>query len=253
MLGIFESVYPRWKVLIQEEQGKEDRVYESGEGAYLRRFSPAWVYTRIVHKGLLPLARFKMHAREHVVLCELLAQRLFHAARRGSWYQRKALLEEHYMWALKGIEGVEDGATEEVRKKAWKRVALRTCEAGLQDRECHLIYHYDLQKRVRKLERALKLPKREQHDFGHALLVKAMERRVEGVRVEKRETPLLRRGSSGGDRRDSGVAVDGSHRGAKTVWVDELDTQAHVGVESMCLSWYRSQGWEGVSLRRRGS
>jgi len=94
---IFEAVYPRWKALLVEEQRKEDRVYESGEGAYLRRFSPAWVYTRIVHKGLHPLARFKEYLLEHDILTGLLEQRLFHAARRGAWYQRKALLEEHYM------------------------------------------------------------------------------------------------------------------------------------------------------------
>ena len=245
VLGIFEDVYPRWKVLVEEERGREERVYGSGEGAYLRRFSPAWVYTRIVCKGLLPLGRFKEYGREHWVLGELLGQRLFHGARRGGWYQRKALLEEHYVWAV-GKEEEGGGETEEVRRKKWRRVALRTCEEGLQDRECHLIYHYDLQKRVRKLERALKLPKREQHDFGHALLVKAVERRVEGVRVEKREVPLLRRGSSdGGEKKNSVGAVDGSRRGAKTIWIDELDTQAHVGVESMCLSWYRSQGWKG--------
>lgn len=43
VLGIFDEVYPRWEMLLKEEQRKEDRVYESGEGAYLRRFSPAWV------------------------------------------------------------------------------------------------------------------------------------------------------------------------------------------------------------------
>lgn len=108
--NIYEAVYPRWKALVAEEQQKEDRVYESGEGAYLRRFSPAWVYTRIIHKGLAPLARFKERQREHELLVELLNQRLFHAARRGSWYQRKALLEEHYLWALEPSAGRNEEA-----------------------------------------------------------------------------------------------------------------------------------------------
>ncbi|KAI9759650.1 MAG: hypothetical protein M4579_002218 [Chaenotheca gracillima] len=42
VLDTFEEVYPRWLTLVKEEQLKEERVYESGEGAYLRRFSPAW-------------------------------------------------------------------------------------------------------------------------------------------------------------------------------------------------------------------
>ena len=230
---VFEEVYPRWQVILREEQRKEDRIYESGEGAYLRRFSPAWVYTRIVHKGTYVLGRFKEHEREHQMLTELLDQRLFHAARRGAWYQRKALLEEHYMWALKSYEGrSEDG-----QKKHWKKIALQTCDDGLQDRECHLIYHYDLQKRVMKLEKALKMVKREQHDFGHVRLAKPVERSVEGIRIEKERTP-----SRNGTRRDSEA---GPRRGGKTIWVDEREGGGECSVEAMCLSWYRDQGWKG--------
>lgn len=230
---VFEEVYPRWRVILQEEQRKEDRIYESGEGAYLRRFSPAWVYTRIVHKGTYVLGRFKEHEREHQMLTELLDQRLFHAARRGAWYQRKALLEEHYMWALKA----DGGRSEDAQKKHWKKIALQTCEDGLQDRECHLIYHHDLQKRVMKLEKALKMAKREQHDFGHVRLAKPVERFVEGIRIEKERTP-----SRNGTRRDSDA---GPRRGGKTIWVDEREGGGECSVEAMCLSWYRDQGWKG--------
>ncbi|KAL8734181.1 MAG: hypothetical protein Q9166_001666 [cf. Caloplaca sp. 2 TL-2023] len=233
---IFEEVYPRWLTILAEEQRKEDRVYESGEGAYLRRFSPAWVYTRLVHKGTSVLGRFKEHKREHQMLCELLDQHLFHAARRGAWYQRKALLEEHYMWAL----SPQDDRAEEAQKKHWKRISLRTCEDGLQDRDCHLIYHHDLQKRISKLERQLNVPKRLQHDFGHVRLAKPIERYVEGTRVEKERTPSHngRRGSSGGDL---GI----TRRGAKTIWLDPLEDNGECSVEAMCLSSYRADGWKG--------
>jgi fanconi-associated nuclease 1 len=234
--AIFEEVYPRWKVLLAEEQAKEDRVYESGEGAYLRRFSPAWVYTRIVHKGLHPLARFKEHLREHEILTELLGQRLFHAARRGSWYQRKALLEEHYMHALTD----PDGRTEEAQKKHWKRIALRTGEEGLEDRECHLIYHYDLQKRIKKLEKSLKIPVRQQHDFGHSSLVKPLERTVEGIRVEREPSPPKYGGPGDGPRNS-----ETTRRGAKTIWLDSHESGGECSVEAMCLSHYRSLGWKG--------
>jgi Fanconi-associated nuclease 1 len=233
---IFDVVYPRWKALVKEEQYKEDRVYESGEGAYLRRFSPAWVYTRICHKGLQPLARFKEHKQEHSLLTELLGQRLFHAARRGAWYQRKALLEEHYMWALEP----NNGRSEELQKKQWKRTALQTCEEGLQDKECHLIFHFDLQKRVMKLEKSLKIAKRFQHDFGHVLLARPKERFVEGIRIERDVLPNGRRASDAGNR-----------RGAKTIWIDELDTGGECSVEEMCLSWYRNQGWKGYHSEGR--
>lgn len=244
---IFQAVYPRWRALLAKEQKKEDQEYETGEGAYLRRFSPAWVYTRIVHKGLWPIARMKEHKREHELLTELLDQRLFHAARRGAWYQRKALLEEHYMHALTDAKG----RNEEANKKYWRRIALRTCEQGLEDNECHVIYHYDLQKRVMKLEKQLKLPKREQHDFGHVGLGKAFERTVEGIQIippDREDTPsrsnsLRRKDSNGGSRdraqEQRASTPTGNRRGAKTIWLDELDTNEHVSVEALCLSHYR--------------
>lgn len=228
-----EKVYPRWKVLLEEEQRKEERVYETGEGAYLRRFSPAWVYTRIVHKGLYPLGRFKQHKREHELLEELLSQRLFHAARRGNWYQRKALLEEHYLWALTPSEG----RGEDAQKKHWKRIALQTCEEALRDPDCHLICHHDLQKRIKKLEKSLKVAKREQHDFAHVMLVKPEERTVHGIRIEKEDVPSKQQVS-----KPNG---DTTRRGRPTAWVDEREGGAECRVESMCLSWYRDNGWKG--------
>ncbi|KAL1954507.1 hypothetical protein VTO42DRAFT_1118 [Malbranchea cinnamomea] len=230
--SLAERIYPRWRALIEEEQLKERREYEFGEGAYLRRFSPAWVYTRIIHKGLQALARFKEYKREHELLTELLSQRLFHPARRGCWYQRKALLEEHYMWSLTPSNGLSD----EARKREWKRKALRTCEQGLEDPECHVIYHYDLQKRIIKLEKSLRIPKREQHDFGHVLLAKPLERTVHGIRVEKC-LPVKRMGKVNGE-----ILI---RRVGPTLWIDEREGGAECRVESMCLNWYRDNGWKG--------
>jgi len=231
VLSIFEAVHPRWKVLLAHEQRKEDREYESGEGAYLRRFSPAWVYTRIIHKGVYVLGRFKEHLREHTVLSELLDQNLFHAARRGAWYQRKALLEEHYMYLLSPSPSLPTTALQQ-QKKQWKRISLSTCEQGLQDSSCHLIYHHDLQKRIRKLEKSLKIPKREQHDFGHVLLSKPFEVDVEGIQIKKiypTATTIRRR---------SGMLIE-RPRSTKTIWVDEHETSGECSVEEMVLSHYR--------------
>jgi Fanconi-associated nuclease 1 len=234
VLAIFEAVYPRWKVILKEEQYKEDRVYESGEGAYLRRFSPAWVYTRIVHKGTYVLGRFKMYEREHEVTTALLNQYLFHAARRGAWYQRKALLEEHYMCSVQPPLEISDA---EQQKRYWKRIALQTCENGLRDNDCHVIYHYGLQKRVKKLEKQLKIPKREQHDFGHVLLAEPTEVTVEGVQIKKEYPPAR--------RRPAAAVVEERQRSTKTIWLDELGSGGECSVEEMCLSWYRSQGMKG--------
>lgn len=234
ILDIFEEVYPRWKVILREEQRKEDRVYESGEGAYLRRFSPAWVYTRIMHKGMYVLGRFKMHEREHNLVTELINQQLFHAARRGAWYQRKALLEEHYMASIQPPRGMSDL---EQQKRHWKRIALQTCEQGLQDNDCHIIFHYGLQKRIKKLEKQLKIPKREQHDFGHVLLAEPTEITVDGIQIKKEYPPAR--------RRPGATVVEERQKSTKTIWLDELGSGGECSVEEMCLSWYRSQGMKG--------
>lgn len=235
VLAIFEEVYPRWKTLLAEEQHKEDRVYETGEGAYLRRFSPAWVYTRIVHKATNVLGKLKMHEREHQVTSELLDQHLFHVVRRGGWYQRKALLEEHYMYCIKPLPGVKDV---EQQKKHWKKVSLRTCEQGLQDKDCHMIFHYDLQKRMKKIEKNIKIPMREKHDFGHVSLAQPVEVTVEGIQIKKEYVAPLRRRSSTG-------IMEERPRSTKTIWVDELEGGSECSVEAMCLSDYRSRGFKG--------
>jgi Fanconi-associated nuclease 1 len=219
-------------VLVQEEQNKEDSIYYSGEGPYLRRLSPAWVYTRIIHKALEILRRRKEHKREHELVTELLQQRLFHHSRRGAWYQRKALLEEHYMAAL-----TDTGKrSAEQQKKHWKRIALQTCEEGLQDNLIHIIHHYNLQKRITKLELSLNFPKRMQHDFTHVRLTKPAEVTMEGIRVE-RTTPSL-------SRRNSSPHPNSGRRGGKTIWIDPRE-DGECSVEAMCLSHYRNQGWKG--------
>lgn len=251
ILDIFEEVHPRWRVLLDDEQQKEDSIYSTGEGAYLRRLSPAWVYTRIVHKAAYVLGKFKDHKREHQVLCELLGQRLFHTSRRGDWYQRKALLEEHYMHLhLPSPANCKDV---ESKKKHWKRMALQTCETGLEDQLTHLIYHHDLQKRTVKLEKSLKVPKRLQHEFGHVRLTKPLERTFTGVRIER--PPSSRRSSEQGKP---------SFRGAKTIWLDpelqvttdpetgeETKAEGECSVEAMCLSSYRALGWKGYHSEGR--
>ncbi|KAK3939155.1 VRR-NUC domain-containing protein [Diplogelasinospora grovesii] len=237
VLDIFDSISTRWRELLKEEQHKEEKVYEFGEGAYLRRFNAAHAYTRIAHKAAYVMGRLHRPKEEHALLTEFLSQRLFHPARRGSWYQRKALLEEHYMWEN---DPNFAGADPDVAKKHWRRVALTTCETALEDRDCHLIYHYDLQKRLLKLEKRLRIPRRLQHDFGHVKLRQPEEHTVEGTQVVRNDPFGARKGG-----RPGGPST-------KTIWLDELSEPpeegggpAKVSVEEMCLSHYKSQGWKG--------
>ncbi|KAJ2897275.1 uncharacterized protein MKZ38_004829 [Zalerion maritima] len=274
VLDIFQMVHARWKILLQQEEIRE-MSYEFNEGCYLRRFNAAHTYTRVVHKAAWVCGRLKMYEREHELLGELLGQGLFYTNKRGGWWQRRALVEENYMWAVdtggpeqpsgagaaaKGSSKDKDGGKkeeeeeEEKRRKSWKKRAKETCEMGLQDGDCHLIYHYDLQKRLLKLERWLKIPRREQHDFGHVRLARAEDHVVEGIQVKSvsaaaeaavrrpgmpstktvwvDQAPLGMGGGDGGGGRDGS---DGN-RGGK---------ERHCSVEEMCLTHYRSRGWKG--------
>ncbi|UNI14625.1 Phosphodiesterase I [Purpureocillium takamizusanense] len=226
IIDIFDKVYPRWQAYVVEEHDKERTVYEMGEGAYLRRFNPAHSYTRIILKAMYVLGRRKEHTREYELLNELLDQRLFHLARRGAWYQRKALLEEHYMAQLD-----DNGASKSADhlKRHWKHIAVATCEAGLQDPDCHLIHHYDLQKRLVKLEKKLHIPRRLQHDFGHVRLAEPIDITVEGIQLKRDVAP-----------KPGALAAS-----TKTIWLDELDTDGECSVEDMCLSHFRAEGWKG--------
>ncbi|KAK5632907.1 hypothetical protein RRF57_008621 [Xylaria bambusicola] len=226
VIDVFETIYPRWICILQEEQEKEEWIYESGEGTYLRRLSPGHAYTRIIHKAAYVFGRLKEHRREHEVLSELLSQHLFHLARRGSWYQRKALLEEHYMHALLPNPAYTDP---ERQKNHWKSIAAATCEKALEDPDCHLKYHYDLQKRLVKLEKQLKIPVRLQHDFGHVQLKRPEQHHVEGIQLKKLDS----------------IGKNGRGPSTKTIWIDEAEGGGECTVEAMCLSWYRSQGWKG--------
>lgn len=226
VLAVFDSISSHWRGLIQEERRKEDKVYEFGEGGYLRRFNAAHAYTRIAHKAAYVHGRLHQYLQEHTLLTELLDQRLFQMARRGSWYQRKALLEEHYMFE---VDPKPKSTDVEVQKKHWRRVAVITCETALEDRDCHLIHHYDLQKRLNKLEKRLRIPKRLQHDFGHVRFHKPEEHDVMGIQLKRDDANAGKRGGTS----------------TKTIWVDEAEGGGECSVEAMCLSHYRSQGWKG--------
>lgn len=226
VLEVFDSLSAHWRRLLEEERHKEEKVYEFGEGGYLRRFNAAHAYTRIAHKAAYVHGRLHDYMAEHDLLTELLDQTLFQMARRGSWYQRKALLEEHYMWEIKPDPKFPDP---EQQKKHWRRIAAATCETALMDRDCHLVYHYDLQKRLTKLEKRLRIPKRLQHDFGHLRLHKPEEHTVTGTQLVRKDPTAGKRGGTS----------------TKTVWVDEAEGGGECSVEAMCLTYYRNQGWKG--------
>ncbi|KIH89717.1 fanconi-associated nuclease 1 [Sporothrix brasiliensis 5110] len=257
VVSLFHSIADHWRALLKDEKRRQDEtdIGGSGDESYLRRFKAAHVFTRIAHYAAHCFGRLHEYVDEYALIQELLDQRLLHLARRGSWYQRKALLEERYMATAASNPKYKD---EDQQKKYWWRKALETCEQALQDRDCHLIYHFDLQKRTLKLEKRLRIPRRLQHDFGHARLLAPEEHFVEGVQIKRDEgvLPHLTRKPNSGSNPDGTVSVSsvgfGGGMSTKTVWVDEQEAEskgdgaaAECSVEEMCLNEYRKQGWKG--------
>ncbi|OAA64351.1 vrr-nuc [Niveomyces insectorum RCEF 264] len=223
VVSLFEQVSEIWRRLLREEQNQD-----YGDDHYLRRFRAAHVYTRIAHYAAHSLGRLRAYRAEYALLKELLDQRLFHKSRRGSWYQRKALLEEHYMAA---DEPTPPHSTARQTNRLWCQKAIETCEQALQDSDCHLVYHYDLQKRIVKLEKRLRVPRRLQHQFGHLQLLAPEQHTVEGVQTK--------RGI------ENAFKIPGQSIGVRTTWLDPANNNAECTVEAMCLSSYCGDGWKG--------
>jgi len=105
-------------------------------------------------------------------------------------------------------------------KKKWLKTSLQTCELALQDPDTHVIFHPWLQKRLLRLERALSIPKAEQHTFAHVALRPPLVREFVGVRMDDRDI------------------------GKKSAWKSTKGA-GEVSVEELCLEHYESQGWKG--------
>ncbi|KAK6519513.1 hypothetical protein TWF281_003340 [Arthrobotrys megalospora] len=210
IVQIMESIYGRWEQYCEDGKKKKTDDFEE---VYLRRFSAGWVYTRIVHKGVYAISRHKDYERERTILLALLSQKLYHPSRRGAWYQRLGLIEEHYFHDMSSSSS----------KRLWLRTALNTCERGLEDPDTHVIYHYDLQKRITKLEKKLNVAMRLQHIWVWTLK-KPTTRSISGIRIHN----------------DDGSTPK---PGQKTVW--KLESGEEGSVEEMCLEKYRSEGWKG--------
>ncbi|KAK9237950.1 VRR-NUC domain-containing protein [Lipomyces kononenkoae] len=206
LYDILEPVYERWQTCLSSAPfgHNEERDH------YLIRFTAAWIYSRMMYKLAVVLSRLGRHREAHSIYTALLGQRIYRRGKRGDWYQRKALIENLYM--------CEDKMNvKEVRR--WKLTSLATCEAGLQDPDTHVIYQYDLQKRIVRLERELRVLPKDKHVFFHLALKEAKRRTFYGTRV-------------------SDVEI-----GRKTVW---LNLEGHeCSVEEMCLSNYKAKGWNG--------
>lgn len=229
VMQVFEVIYEPWQMVVLQEQDsmalqetreasplQDDRHGKrtSASTYYARRFTAAWIWTKIIYQAAIVLAKRHEYRKEHELWTTLLSQKVFRIGKRGEWYDRKALIEQHYAPTFVGP------LTEAVKRSS-KRMARETCMSGLQDPDTHQIYHNALQRRIVRLETDLNFTKREKHDFTHIVLRKPAQRVMRGVRLDDKMT------------------------GKHSVWRGSESAEAEVGVEELCLEQYGREGWKG--------
>ncbi|KAH7889505.1 hypothetical protein F5I97DRAFT_1844717 [Phlebopus sp. FC_14] len=249
----FECIYPRWQALVKSA-GKEDECKNG-----LERFHCGHVLTRIICKCSSALGMLKEYRRELEVLEALLAQKRWRRGRRGRWYERRvSILCTHF------------AKDQEITQRALVAVV-----EALEDPDTHLCYRPKLQRRLVKLENALKLAAEDRHTC-EGKLAAAEELVLEAVRVRHRAASIRldRIGRSVGStpaarnqdirqfttsptkpglrERHISVLYQGkppNEQKGKTIWVgqngEELD------VEALALQRYENQGYKGVHCETR--
>ncbi|KAG0769936.1 hypothetical protein G6F16_002647 [Rhizopus arrhizus] len=176
---------------------------------YKRRFEAGWIYTRLLDRGTEILAKLREYQMESLILHKLLSQRVYRLGKRGKWYERLALIQMNYL---------EKNDAKAVRDQ--KKCALQTCIDALHDTTVHQIFLPGIQERIKRLERQLCIPKREQHDFSYMCLKKPREIIIYGERLSEEVL------------------------GKKSIW--RTNNGAECSVEQVALEYYSTKGFKGL-------
>ncbi|CAA7270985.1 unnamed protein product [Cyclocybe aegerita] len=140
-------ILPRWTIYVSKECEREARIRPPG----LERFDAGHVFTRMLYKATKVLGPSKKYELELKIIESLLSQRHWHRGRRGSWYERRAVVIGHL------IRGTKDAQ----EKEELRRRTLEGVKEALRDDDTHIVHRPSLFRRVEKLENALKIAKSE--------------------------------------------------------------------------------------------
>ncbi|ORY06734.1 hypothetical protein K493DRAFT_295873 [Basidiobolus meristosporus CBS 931.73] len=154
-------IYPWELQLIEYLEHPPDADY------YLLRFSPGWVYTRIMEYGVKLMAGLKDHDREKILLRKLLDQKIFRLGKRGLWYERLALVHANYTQ----------------NKREGLKKAHEVCLEAIHDDRLPFASTNAIYSRIMWAEKKLAIPKSERHDFSYATLQQATQVTVYGTRA----------------------------------------------------------------------
>ncbi|KAG0236563.1 hypothetical protein BGW42_003218 [Actinomortierella wolfii] len=215
----------------------EPSVEQGATNYYMLRFSPGWIYTRILRIELKALATLKRFQEEAFLLHELLDQKVYCLGTRGEWYDRLALIKSNYAYD----------------KRLGKQEALQVCMQALRDKYVHATDATAIQARIVRLESELRVPFRERHDFSYLELREAKKRTLVGERLNRPGTAAPGYASS-----HSYAYVIPTLDGSTATMTRAMSTPevrqcplwrsndgSAVSVEELALSFYRTLGYKG--------
>ncbi|KAK0463511.1 VRR-NUC domain-containing protein [Desarmillaria tabescens] len=244
---VMNTILPRWRLCVAVKRAVKKEVLGEDPRPGLDRFEPGYIYTRMVEKYARALGQLKEYEAEVETLGELLDQRFWRRGKRGSWYDRRALVEITY---LSKVEGKKS------KSRPKLRIAMEHLKDALQDDDTHLICRPGLFRRLQKVEKTLKVPE-EQRSQCEGELKEPEVVEVHAERIKRSSNSLQldqfgrpkgkENGAPGSSRtKDGGKAPSWT---GKSLWRGEQNEE--VNVETRTLQAYGQWGYKGFHSETR--
>ncbi|KAF9068946.1 hypothetical protein BDP27DRAFT_1294387 [Rhodocollybia butyracea] len=253
VVDIYQKVIkPLWDSCIAQAKVKP----EGGKDRSLERFEEGYILTRLLWKTAECYALLHQFYEELNIIKMLLDQTFWRRAKRGKWYDRRALIKEYHLSKELKREAEANGWSKKFlheRKQAlWKEAREGLYEA-LNDVDTHRVYRKSLVKRLTTMESRLGVTGDEHHDYEDNLkaandICVLAERAIRFGKIES-VSPMKK----GKDREDisgylirSGLPIDvendkselPSPPTGKSIW-NGVDGQP-CNVETRALQFYAS-------------
>ncbi|KAJ3987415.1 hypothetical protein F5890DRAFT_1498213 [Lentinula detonsa] len=261
VIEIYHSILKsKWEFCVSAARSKPENERDPS----LERFEQGYVLTRLLYKVAEAYALLHQYDKELEVLRLLLDQRFWRQAKRGKWYERRALVQDRHLPSLYRSRAEQNGWNGQhlLDKKQQLLDELREgLYEGMEDKDTHRVYHKSLVKRLTKVESRMKIPFDAQHTYNVQLRdandVCVFAHRAENIPWTGERTQhwqarekqsvitnwLIRGGfayvSDDSEEVDEALPKPPSHTG-KSVW-KTLDGSSTCNVETRALQYYAEE------------
>ncbi|KAJ3922957.1 VRR-NUC domain-containing protein, partial [Lentinula edodes] len=144
-----------------------DKLEESREPS-LQRFEQGYVLARLIWKVTEAYALLHKYEKELEVLQSLLAQKFWRQAKRGKWYERRALVQDHHLPKLYRSRAERNGWSKQHLLDKTYNLSIELREGlyeAMEDTDTHRVYHKSLVKRLTKVESRMKVSVDDRHTY----------------------------------------------------------------------------------------